>query len=167
MKTLTLYCDKDLVFRWNEWPEKPERATEPSLAYFQLLDKYNAALEVAKRDSIAFEDQDYITKLLGFRVEPDTFYSFPFEGEVKAFEMPTIKLKGQGYHINKSKPEKFVRLIPESKQESQEDDFNVWMEYGKLQLQLSLEAAEKKEDNPSKYVFEKLSKHYRLTRKHP
>src|SRR5687767_3804347 len=94
MKTLTVYCDKDLVFRWNEWPVEP--VSNPSKSWFNELNKYKAALEVAKRESIPMEDQKEITGLVrkyntdgnllwGFK--PDTFYSFPFEGEgrIKVF----------------------------------------------------------------------------------
>lgn len=140
MKTLTVYCDKDLVFRWNEWPEKPNlknfistfpeeypRTDSPSYS-IALLD-YQEAIEVAKRESIACEDQHRIKTLLNSSIstpktwylKPDTFYSFPFDGEVKMScnrDCPEVEY---GACCHPSNCCKLARIIPESKEESQEE----------------------------------------------
>jgi hypothetical protein len=135
MKTLTVYCDKDLVFRWNEWPENNcvllpreffEKETEYKLHVIGYNDcelAYKAALEVAKRESIPMDKQDdiktraiekYWTPNNNFILKPDTFYSFPFEGEVKRL------LHCDEYHSHTKSSCYLARLIPESKEESQD-----------------------------------------------
>lgn len=99
MKTLTVYCDKDLVFRWNEWPDQLKQLNNHSVAWENAANEYAAALELAKRESKPFEDQKEVTGLVrkyntdgnllwGFK--PDTFYSFPFDGEVEVIIIPNI-----------------------------------------------------------------------------
>jgi hypothetical protein len=109
MKTLTLYCDKDLVFRWNEWPEKPkfiDRMYEVEHCINDInKEQYQAALELAKRESKPFEDQKIIQLILQTMegkvdlspFKPDTFYSFPFEGKVEVIEVPEYPIDHTSY----------------------------------------------------------------------
>jgi hypothetical protein len=126
MKTLTVYCDKDLVFRWNEWPEKPNeikcegknacdcaheafgrKANRDVVDYYDdnCPNRYNSKLELAKRESKPFEDQKIIQLILQTMegkvdlspFKPDTFYSFPFEGKVEVIEVPEYPIDHTSY----------------------------------------------------------------------
>jgi hypothetical protein len=55
-------------------------------------------------------------------IQPNQIYSFDYLGriEVVTVDMPKTRVMGQGYHITKGRDYKMIRLIPESKEESQE-----------------------------------------------
>ena len=48
---------------------------------------------------------------------------------------------------------------------SNEDEYQVWLEYGELEMMYSFEGAEKNVSNPSRYVFDKLKEKFTITRK--
>ena len=48
--------------------------------------------------------------------------------------------------------------------ESNEDEYQVWLEYGRLEMMYSFEGAEKNVSNPSRYVFDKIKEKFTITR---
>lgn len=87
MKTLTVYCDKDLVFTYDGKPFEDQKEVTA------LVRKYNTDGNL----------------LWGFK--PDTFYQFPFEGEVEVVT----------FYNPKVSPISVARLVPSQPEESQED----------------------------------------------
>lgn len=179
MKTLTVYCDKDLVFRWNEWPENNcvllpleffEKEAEYKLhviGYNDCFREYHTALELAKRESIPMEDQELAEKLIGEKcrkpkpfdeLRGDTFYSFPFEGEVERVVIcDTCGVNDDSdCDIYKMEECDFVskevaRLTPSVPSESQEDILQ------ELKSRSGIDSIQ----------IDIIKKHYCLTRKHP
>lgn len=98
---------------------------------------------------------------LGYYCFDDKEWSFHTDTIVD-YNEPGAETKWKWYYI----PVTWEKASePRINEESTEDAFNDWMEYGRLNLAFSLEAAEKGVKNPSEYVFNKLSEKFTITRK--
>jgi hypothetical protein len=93
-----------------------------------------------------------------WEMEPDTLYTLTGEYEVEIRNVSTgmIRLNNQtsGSVINQLAF--FSLLESKPKEEESQAEFDLYMEFGKVLLNLSLEAASEKVIDPSRYVFEQL-----------
>jgi len=95
--------------------------------YYQAINDYQATLSRTKKESVLFEDQKLLQKLLLVPIlKPDTFYSFDFDGKVEVVTtmsdgwIPSYNNPDNSGCEQPAEPIDLAYLIPVKQEESQD-----------------------------------------------
>jgi hypothetical protein len=160
-----------------ELPPQPNKEDWENTHHWQIaFDNYLSALESAKNNAIPYEDQVWAKTLIQFHFDDPNFevkegevYSIEYLGriEVKQFKNDKDAAVASGYS---HPPQKLVRLIPESKEESQEElwDKAIELLYDACHKNMMADVDEMKTgDDFVKWRASLMSSHFTITRKTP
>lgn len=126
--------------------------------------------KVARIKEDAKEEQKPDDKFKNFKINAYTDLSkFVFESINAYWKFDDNQIPMSSWHDKQDLMQAIESIFKKSseeprKEESPENEYGVWLDYGRIHLSYSLEAAEKKVKDPSKYVFEKLSQQFTITR---